>query len=773
MNPFSLARRVLFRFGRPFRTGQRRAPSRFRHLSPQQLEERVNFAVDVAPIDGVGNNLLNPTWGSVGVDFLRLAPAEYADGVDDPAGADRPSAREISNALAAHPDGAVLNDRDLSAFIYAWGQFLDHDIDLTNTAVPAQSFNIAVPAGDPFFDPAGTGTKTISLNRSQTDSATGLGVGNPLQQVNSITAFIDGSQIYGSDAATAASLRTFSGGKLKTGDGNLLPTDENGNFLAGDIRVNENIELISMQTLFVREHNRLADKIAAADPTLNDEQIYQQARRTVVAELQAITYGEFLPALLGQQALKAYRGYNPNVNPGISNEFATAAFRFGHSMLGSDIEFLDNDGNEVREAVALREAFFNPGLLKETGIDSILKYLASDRAEELDTKVIDDVRNFLFGAPGQGGLDLASLNIQRGRDHGLADYNTMRKAYGLKPVKTFADITPDKDVQARLQQVYGSVDDIDAWVGGLAEKHVRGGSVGELFSRIIIDQFTRLRDGDRFWYQNTFSKAEVRELEHLSLADVIRNNTTVSNLQADVFFLRTSISGTVFNDVNRDGVENRGDRGLAGINVRLLDADGNLVQETKTDRQGNYRFTGLDLGAYRVEQQTPEGAKLTSAAGVEAQITRGMDIRDVDFGLTKLPPVRQQQGAGQGGQQGQRQAPPPPPPPAGNRQEAGGAQQMQMQQPENPQNEQAEQSPEQLARRGQLPPPPPPPPAQTTGGTETSTGTTVKPRQAPPPPPAGGQRTTTQTESGGASSVNEMENAGRPGPGPGAGPMRR
>ena len=128
----------------------------------------------------------------------------------------------------------------------------------------------------------------------------------------------------------------------------------------------------------MREHNRLADKYAAANPTWNDEQIFQAARRMVIAEIQSITYNEFLPALLGPGALTNYRGYNPKVNPGIANEFSTAAFRLGHSMLGDDVEFLDNNGEDLHDEVELRDAFFNPGLLGETGIDPILKYLASD-----------------------------------------------------------------------------------------------------------------------------------------------------------------------------------------------------------------------------------------------------------------------------------------------------------------------------------------------------------------------------------------------------------
>ena len=110
----------------------------------------------------------------------------------------------------------------------------------------------------------------ISLNRSITDPATGTSTSNPAQQVNTITAYLDGSMIYGSDATRAAALRTFSGGLLKTSAGDLLPfntdglaerqrrshfPDDSQLFLAGDVRANENVELTALQTLFVREHN--------------------------------------------------------------------------------------------------------------------------------------------------------------------------------------------------------------------------------------------------------------------------------------------------------------------------------------------------------------------------------------------------------------------------------------------------------------------------------------------------------------------------------------
>ena len=150
------------------------------------------------------------------------------------------------------------------------------------------------------------------------------------------------------------------------------------------------------------------------------------------------------------------------------------------------------------------------------------------------------MRNFLFGNPGDGGFDLAALNLQRGRDHGLADYNTVRKAYHLQPVKTFAQITSDQTIRNKLAQAYDSVDDMDLWVVGLAEDHVRGGLVGETFHAILVDQFKRLRDGDRFWYRNdpffTSRPKLLKQVEGTKLIDIIRRNTDVGGeLRGNIF----------------------------------------------------------------------------------------------------------------------------------------------------------------------------------------------------------------------------------------------
>ncbi len=641
---------------------------RKRALKLEQLERRELMAVDIAgflasgpmptySIDGTGNNISQLEWGSTNEKLIRLANSEYGDGISTPNGADRPSPREISNVLADQGDQDIISDRNLSAFVYAWGQFIDHDLGLTETGT-TEPMAISVPTGDPYFDPTGTGTKAIRTVRSLFDPATGTSTSNPREQINSLTSWIDGSMIYGSDTKTATALRTMQGGKLKLASDGMLPLNNATNFpdgtveianiqrlpddqmfATGDVRGNENIELTALHTVFVREHNRIATRLASQNPALTDQELYLKARAMVVGEIQAITFNEWLPAVLGPNAMARYTGYNPRVNPGLSNEFSTAAFRFGHSLLGDDIEFLDNNGVEISDPVSLSEAFFNPAIFKTESIDSVFKYLASDPASELDSKIVGSVRNFLFGAPGQGGLDLASLNIQRGRDHGLADYNDVRAAIGLPKVRSFADITRNKETQAKLQTLYGSVDKIDLWVGVLAEDHAPGSSVGPTAQRIIADQFSRLRAGDRFWYQNQFSGRLLREIDSTKLSDVLKRNTELTNLQSNVFVFDSRIEGSVFSDLNRDARRDPREAGLAGWTVELVNSDNEVVSTQVTNRTGNYRFdvqSGVRTGRLEIRvTKDPSGVALATAVARQVDITRGNQLARVDLPIAR------------------------------------------------------------------------------------------------------------------------------------------
>jgi peroxidase len=422
-----------------------------------------------------------------------------------------------------------------------------------------------VPAGDPVFDPDGTGTAIIPFRRAIFDPATGTSHWNPRQQINEITGFIDGSTVYGSDPERAAWLREGTGGRLRITPspvGDLLPyndgTQPNAGspeapdfsttlFVAGDIRSNEQPTLCVMHTLFVREHNFQAARIVSErnlDPVADDEKIYQEARQIVIAEIQAITYREFLPALLGCNALPPYAGYKPWVNPSISAVFSTAAYRLGHSLLSPFILRLEADGTSVPAGqLALRDAFFGstPEQLELYGLEPFLRGVARQHMQELDAMVIDDVRNFLFEVPVPGlrGLDLVSLNLQRGRDMGLPDFNRVRRDFDLPAIRRFDQITRDPAMQAKLQVLYGNVNDIDPFVGFLVEDDLPGRTVGPTLFRALLDQFQRSRNGDRFWYERTLNPSERQYVEQSTLAEIIRRNSTVTGnqIQDNVFVL--------------------------------------------------------------------------------------------------------------------------------------------------------------------------------------------------------------------------------------------
>ena len=504
--------------------------------------------IDLPNIDGSSHNLEQPQLNAAKQNLRRRFAAAYADGVSALAGADRPSARQVSNTLHAQ-DREIENDRGASDFLWQWGQFIDHDIDLTDGADPAELAPIAVPTGDPWFDPDSSSDDFITLNRSIYDPQSGLGAGNPRQQVNEISGWLDGSMVYGSDATRASALRSFRNGQLATSEGNLLPFNSEGLsnaggpsdqlFLAGDVRANEQIALTAMHTLFVREHNWWARRIAAEQPRLSDEEIYQRARAMVIGEIQAITYREFLPVLLGPDAIGPYRGYDRNVDARIYNAFSTAAYRLGHSMLSPTLKRLTADGRSIDAGdLALRDAFFSPQRLAEGGIEALLRGLAAQRCQELDVYVIDDVRNFLFGPPGSGGFDLAALNIQRGRDHGLPSYVEVRRALQMPPIRRFEDVSNDRQVRRRLSDTYASVEQIDLWSGLLAEAHVRDAMVGPTLQRLLADQFRALRDGDRFYYEGRMNRREVEEINRTRLSDIIRRNSGIgAELPQEVFLV--------------------------------------------------------------------------------------------------------------------------------------------------------------------------------------------------------------------------------------------
>ncbi len=610
--------------------------------------------MDTRTVDGAGNNVSNPDWGAAGTQIIRINyPAFYPDstgGSDglggmilEPPGV--PNARLISNTLNSLPvrDGSnpfPVDPRGLSDFIWQWGQFLTHDMDLTFTGSAfnldennqPRSFDITVPSDDPFFAP---GT-IIPFNRSK------FGINpndNKREQINDVTSFIDASNVYGSDTTRADTLREMSGGRLLV-DANgmmglnttLLPNDNNGPtpanqlFLAGDVRANEHVGLTSMHVLFTREHNRLAALIdtqdhnlpsAQTDPGARDEEIYQRARKIVGAQMQVITYNEFLPALMGDFAPEADDfNYDPQANAAITQTFAHALFRFGHSMNNANLRLVDNNGNA--SALSLGQAFFNPDLLKNdpTLVDQIFRGLATQKAQQNDAQIVDELRNVLFGPPiGGVGLDLLTLDIMRGRDHGLPSYTESLSAYLPQVVITsVTQITSDPDLQQALRDLYDidendpikrfNINDIDLFVGALAEDPVEGMSIGLLTFSVLQDQFRRLRDGDRFFYLNDpdlydlnsetllSTVGELIDLENITLADIILANTGIGEIQENVFFAVPEPSTALVLAIATGGVlTRRRSRIICGPAPGSHPAAGRAITRDKTrDRPAAYNL---------------------------------------------------------------------------------------------------------------------------------------------------------------------------------------
>ncbi len=511
-------------------------------------------------IGGISNNREHITWGTAHMALPRRATPAYADGISAPSGAQRPSPRAISNELFQQTV-SVPDERGLTDWVWQWGQFVGHDISLTEPlAKIPQRWDVAVPSGDPVFDIAGAGNRFLPFVRSVYHGVTGLSRSNPRQQLNQVTSFIDASLVYGSDTSRDTLLRGSSSPYLLSSndtnqDGEyLLPRNvfaaANCNyghpqpkdlFLSGDVRTNEVPGLIVLHTIFMREHNRLIRHFSSRFPRADSETLFEYARKWLGAEIQVITFQEFLPALLGPNAVGSGK-YDATLDPGITNEFSTVLYRFGHSMIPITLQRVDATGT-LLAPISLSESFFDPHRVDSSkDLDAIARGLAAGRAERIDLGIIDPLRNQLFkGTLGQG-LDLAALNIQRGRDHGIPDYNAVREAYGLNRVRDFSEITRDAGVQSKLQSLYGSVDNIDSWVGALAEDHVGGTSVGPLFARGIIDAFTRLRDGDRFWFERDplLTADDVDELKGTRLSDIIRRNSGATQVPDELFLGKSS-----------------------------------------------------------------------------------------------------------------------------------------------------------------------------------------------------------------------------------------
>ena len=513
--------------------------------------------------NGTYNDLNNVDEGKAHIPFTRIFPHSYRG--DGSTMIDRGNPRTISNQIIAQPQ-SIPSQAGLNQLVFTFMQFVDHDITGTEES-SEEPFNIQVPAGDPQFDPFGAGQAIIPFSRSFFEAETGTSEANPRTQINTITSWIDASMIYGSDIDRATWLRALEGGKLKASSspsGPLLPyntvdgeyesaidpnaprmggdRDRSGApakiFVSGDVRASEQPGLTAMHTLFMKEHNRICNELIASGST-DDEFNYQYARKMVGGIIQSIVVYELLPTM-GINMVND--SYDPSLTPNISTEFASAAFRLGHTMIPDNLTFVFDDCNGsdfvATASVPLKDAFFNLNLMTDFGPDPILRGLFSSKQETIDEKVVDAARNFLFGAPGAGGMDLAALNIQRGRDHGVADFNTARQSLGLTPVTNFNQISSNPATANALQTTYGNIHNIDLWVGLLAEDKYNGKPIGRTLYEMLSRQFENIIRADRFyfWRDPLLSQDDKMKIFNTRLSDVIKRNTSINVMQSAFYW---------------------------------------------------------------------------------------------------------------------------------------------------------------------------------------------------------------------------------------------
>nr|XP_056720951.1 myeloperoxidase-like [Euleptes europaea] len=539
-------------------------------------------------ITGECNNRKHPHLGASNRGYTRWLPAEYEDGKSLPRGFTEeklyngyplPMVRKVSNEIITTSNENVTADQERSVAFMHWGQWVDHDLDLapfTNTNVKDKKsrcstvcnyqlpcFPIEFPPGDPRISEPGV---CIPFIRTAP-------VCNPTtlirEQINSITSFMDASMVYGNEEPLARRLRnrTNSLGLMAVNQNftdaglELLPFENNPNslclftnksdnipcFIAGDRRATENLRLIAIHTLFVREHNRLATELKQLNPHWDGEKLYQEARKIIGAINQVVTFRDYLPLLLGDEfnkQLPLYKGYDDSVDPTVANVFSLT-FRFGHgsipplvSRLGEDFGPLLPDSH-----LPLHRTFFASWrIIREGGIDPLLRSFMVDHAKLMKQSqmMVEELVDRLFEQVAAIGLDLAALNLQRGRDHGLPGYNAWRRFCGLSEphdVAELAVVLRNTKLAEKFIGLYGTPDNIDIWIGALAEPFVPNGRVGPLLACLIGKQFRNMRDGDRFWWENpgVFTPWQRRTVSGVSLSRMICDNTRIGEVPMDIF----------------------------------------------------------------------------------------------------------------------------------------------------------------------------------------------------------------------------------------------
>ncbi|KAB0395097.1 hypothetical protein E2I00_000095, partial [Balaenoptera physalus] len=525
--------------------------------------------------------------------LARWLPAEYEDGLSLPFGwtprktrngFPLPLAREVSNKIVGYLNDEGVLDQNRSLLFMQWGQIVDHDLDFAPDTELGSSeyskvqcdehciqgdncFPIMFPCNDPKVKTQG---KCMPFFRAGFVCPTPPYQSLAREQINALTSFLDASLVYSPEPSLAGRLRDLSSplglmaiNQEAQDHGLAYPPFDNKKpspcefinstacvpcFLTGDPRASEQILLAISHTLLLREHNRLARELKRLNPHWDGEKLYQEARKILGAFIQIITFRDYLPIVLGDEMQKwipPYQGYNKSVDPRISNVF-TFAFRFGHLEVPSTVFRLDENYQPwgLEAELPLHTLFFNTWrIVKDGGIDPLVRGLLAKKSKSMNQNkmMTGELRNKLF-QPTHAihGFDLAAINIQRCRDHGMPGYNSWRGFCGLSQPQTLKElhaVLKNKVLAEKLLVLYGTPANIDIWIGAIAEPLVERGQVGPLLACLLGRQFQQIRDGDRFWWENpgVFTEEQRNSLQKMSLSRLVCDNTHVTKVPLHPF----------------------------------------------------------------------------------------------------------------------------------------------------------------------------------------------------------------------------------------------
>uniref|UniRef100_A0A8C0R5N9 NAD(P)H oxidase (H2O2-forming) n=1 Tax=Canis lupus dingo TaxID=286419 RepID=A0A8C0R5N9_CANLU len=524
---------------------------------------------EVQRFDGWYNNLMEHKWGRKPGREERLVPASYADGVYQPLGEPHlPNPRDLSNAAMRGPAGqASLRNRTVLGVFFGY-HVLSDLVSVETPGCPAEFLNIRIPPGDPVFDPNGRGDVVLPFQRSRWDPESGQSPSNPRDLTNAVTGWLDGSAIYGSSHSWSDALRSFSGGQLASGPDPAFPRNAQppllmwsapdpasgqrgpgGLYAFGAERGNRDPFLQALGLLWFRYHNLCAQRLARQHPHWGDEELFQHARKRVIATYQNIALYEWLPSFL-QRAPVKYAGEGPELLPDFRTPWPQSSLPFYLHFRNASCHFQEviNRNSSISRALRVCNSYWSrkhPNLRRAEDVDALLLGMASQIAEREDHVVVEDVLDFWPGSLKFSRTDHVAGCLQRGRDLGLPSYTKARAALGLPPITRWQDINPalsqnNHTVLEATAALYNQdLSQLELLPGGLLESH---GDPGPLFSAIVLNQFVRLRDGDRYWFENTrnglFSEEEIAEIRNTSLRDVLVavTNMNPSTLQPNVFF---------------------------------------------------------------------------------------------------------------------------------------------------------------------------------------------------------------------------------------------